>query len=496
MFFKEGYSSEEDQDIHTKEELKESIYERTKNRAELLLKKIKGDNLLEGANKKKSEECDTSQEVNEEYMAEKTNGEELHDAEKDLELERVEEKLIFLNKRSKDAEGIFRRMEIIFESDNSEENNIILKEAERGFQLAYHEYASNVYEAATNLKMKPNELLREINKKRSDVYNIKKQILIEEGKKNTKRGDSSGENLSSKTESIEQEVEESKNSIYEKGRRRADVFLENFEFVKKENIVEINPEQEKDNVPVFFAPGWGVRGDSNSAAEVLKIIASEGRRVVSASFTGEQGIIDNGQKEDIPIAELQKALTIIESINEINLDKVDAIGHSEGGLSLAIAACLYPEKFRNIVFVSPAGMIGGDSCLDLVKRFTIDEGIEELKNRGKQNMNSFYGYTKEIISHVVKNPILSLKEISAMSEIDIFEMTKHLKSHGIGVGLVCGANDKVFPIEDIIDRINDKNVDCFLSTKGDHGSLMFNREHGLLAENLLSNMSKIKKASS
>lgn len=297
---------------------------------------------------------------------------------------------------------------------------------------------------------------------------------------------------SEKIENIEKQ--EIKSNIYEKARELADGFFEKFEFVKKEDIIEIeaNTEQKKDETPVFFSPGWGVKGNSESIVEILKIIANEGRDVISTSFEGEQKIAESENKEDIPIAELQKALAIIQSINEMEIDKVDAIGHSEGGLTLAIAACLYPEKFRNLVFVSPAGMVGEDSYLDLIKRFTIDEAVEEMKNRKWQNMNSFYGYIKEVFTYVVKNPALSLREVKAMSEMDIFEMTKYLKDQGIGVGLVCGTNDKVFPIEDVIANVSEENIDYFLSTKGDHGSLVFNREHGLLAEDLLENMARKK----
>lgn len=292
------------------------------------------------------------------------------------------------------------------------------------------------------------------------------------------------EELIPEEENIEKEGEPLKTA-----REQADDYLENFEFVKEEEIIRINPENPKSEMPVFFSPGWGVTETSKS---IMEAIGDEGRKVISTFFTREEKIVNNGEKEDIPIAELQKALAIIETIEKSGVDKVDAIGHSEGGLNLVIAASLYPEKFRNIVLIAPAGMMKNDSYLNLVKRFTIDETFEEVKKSDKININSFYSYLKDVFRHVLKNPILSNKEIKAMTQMDIFEMTKQLKEKGVGVGLVCGAYDKVFPIEEVIKNADRNNIDCFLPTKGHHGSAVFDKEYITLAENLLDNMARKK----
>ena len=44
---------------------------------------------------------------------------------------------------------------------------------------------------------------------------------------------------------------------YVKARERADFFMDNFEFIKEEEIVKIDPKRIKDNVPIFISPGWG-----------------------------------------------------------------------------------------------------------------------------------------------------------------------------------------------------------------------------------------------
>ncbi len=272
---------------------------------------------------------------------------------------------------------------------------------------------------------------------------------------------------------------------YEKARSEADILLEKYDFIENKDIKEINPENIKDNVPIFVSPGWGVTPESQE--DSLRTISKEGRNVLTVSFSREKKIEQSDS--NIPTAELQKALSIIEAINKKGINKVDAIGHSEGGLNLVIAANIFPEKFRNIVLISPAGMVENDSSLNLIKRFIVDEGIQE---RGVDK-SLFLKYIKEIFKYSIKDPNLSYEEIAACATANIFQMTKQLKEKGINVGFICGANDKVFPIEKVIENVGKENTDHFISTKGDHGSFIFNKEHALLAENLLDNMKEAKK---
>lgn len=284
----------------------------------------------------------------------------------------------------------------------------------------------------------------------------------------------------------EENVEEKPKDPYSAAREEADVMLQKFEFVKKEDIVQVEPEKLKDEVPVFVSPGWG--SIPKMHLENLEVIAEEGRKVISTPFSREQKI----EERDGFVAEFQKALTIIEAIDKSGALQVDAIGHSEGGLNLALAASLYPEKFRSTVLIGAAGIVGKDSYLDLVKRFTLDEGLKEFKMREQSNMNSFSEYMRSILKYLTHNPFLAHQEIKEISQADIFEMTGYLKEKGVGVGVICGVNDQVFPIERILKSLDDKKIDHFLSTKGNHGSFVFNKEHAALAEELLSLMAKEK----
>jgi len=302
----------------------------------------------------------------------------------------------------------------------------------------------------------------------------------------------SGEDIPEETKIEKEEGNELEEKTYAKARRKADVFLETFHFADNNGYIEKNPEKLKNSKSIFFSPGWGI---IKAPEKILSTITSQGRRVVSTTFSREE-ILEGEDSDDFSTSEYQKALEVIEIIKEDleknGENKIDAIAHSEGGLVMAIAANLYPELFRSIVFVAPAGMIGKDSYVDLIKRFSIDEPNEEKTNSKNLDDEGIKKCVKDFIEYISKNPALAHKEVKAMSEADIFKLTKRLKNKGVGVGLVCGANDKVFPIEKVLENVNEGNVDHFISTKGDHGSLLFepNQEHVLLAENLLENMNK------
>jgi len=278
------------------------------------------------------------------------------------------------------------------------------------------------------------------------------------------------------------------NAIYSELRKSAEDLLEKYKFFNEYDVKEVIPEKVTDDVPVFASPGWGV--DPEAWQDSLKIIADEGeRKVLTVNYIREElGFEGEGI---VPTAELQKALAIIDILNSRELESVDGIGHSEGGLNLAIAASLFPEKFRSLVFVSPAGSVD-ISKEELIKRFAIDEGLEEIKGMDANKFSSFKIYLKSVIKNFLKNPVLSHKEIDAMTKLDIFEMTKWLKEKGVDVGFVAGANDKVFKMSEINKNVDEANVDNYITTKGNHGSLIFDSRYAQLAGGLLKNMKKRK----
>jgi len=134
------------------------------------------------------------------------------------------------------------------------------------------------------------------------------------------------------------------------------------------DVYDISPEKTKTEIPVVFSLGYSTTPEIY--AENIRVLAESGRRVISVD--SPHGLKVHTVPEELsgilPEVELPKLSAVVESLNELGIDKVDVVGHSEGGSYMALAAYLYPKKFRNLVLVDPAGMIGKDNIFDLVKR--------------------------------------------------------------------------------------------------------------------------------
>lgn len=247
--------------------------------------------------------------------------------------------------------------------------------------------------------------------------------------------------------------------------------------VSPENIIDINPEEKKFEIPVIVAPGWGKIVEPFKENS-LQVMANDGRRVLSLDHLRKLEI--KNIPVGFPIEEIQKAMAVLDVLEQKEIEKTDAIGHSEGGLYLALAASINPEKFRNLVFVDPAGMIGHDSFFNLAYRFAIKEG-------SKSKLPPLM-MLKAMADYVGRNPAMSLREIKQVSQADIYDILKYLKEHGLGISFVFGTEDDVFPMNRVQKTYSAKKasgeinsykdiLDGFYSVAGTHGEFIGHGEN-------------------
>ncbi|MBU6414803.1 alpha/beta hydrolase [Patescibacteria group bacterium] len=121
-------------------------------------------------------------------------------------------------------------------------------------------------------------------------------------------------------------------------------------------IFDIIPHKAKTNVPMLFISGWS--GTPHAYKENILSHAKFGRRVISSNTPHG---IEAQNNEQFPNSEMRKVVAAIKTLEACGIEKVDAVGHSEGAIDVVMAAVLYPEKFRNIVLVNPGGLQGKDS---------------------------------------------------------------------------------------------------------------------------------------
>ena len=253
------------------------------------------------------------------------------------------------------------------------------------------------------------------------------------------------------------------------------------QFAKKEviqtsagptEIVDIRPVFQKDTVPILFAPGWG--DTQQSYKESLEIIHYGKRRVLSVSHPrGAKNI--TGKDPVYPMAEIRRMQSLIGVISQKNLEKVDVIAHSQGAIDTIIAATLHPEKFRNIVLVNPGGLIGQDKFHKLVGRMLVS-AVHDITQamRNPYERSPLTNASKEIAKYFSKNPKRAIEEINAIAKSDILEMIKNLHDGGIGIAIVQGEDDPIFPISRIGEVLKDSkdSIDGFYSFKGGHNKII------------------------
>ncbi len=236
-------------------------------------------------------------------------------------------------------------------------------------------------------------------------------------------------------------------------------------------VLDIVPEdiQESEKIPVFFAPGWSIT--IACTQEVLLSLADYNNRVITLNHKRIGGIRNTSE-------EMRKAHTILSVLHRKNIDKADGVGYSEGCTNLLLAACLNPNKFRNIVLVNPPGLSKKWAKLKIVKGFLMDAwGIKKCKNGYKKRKEIF----KELLKYIFLNPIRSYREVDEITHSNLVELLKNANNVGIKVSIVHNINDHTFDFTQAnYTLLNAKNIHIeeFYAIEGGHfGLIKFPRRY-------------------
>jgi len=247
-------------------------------------------------------------------------------------------------------------------------------------------------------------------------------------------------------------------------------------------IFDLTPEKPKTEIPTFFAQGWG--RPTSTITEALKTLYETDRRVITLDHPRKGGEIDEDYEGLAPKEELRKATSILKVLEMKGIDQADLIAQSEGCANAVIAAAMNPKKFRNIILVAPAGMVGKDSFLGLSARF-LSEQIKDAINKEPKAKKSTY---------IKDNPLRALIEVNDLSKIQIENILKGLKELGINISIISGVDDRAFPMKRMQEIANTDQLDGFYSVKGGHNQLYRHPEQYMkLAEQALTDLENKKK---
>jgi len=113
--------------------------------------------------------------------------------------------------------------------------------------------------------------------------------------------------------------------------------------------------------PVLLVHGVG--GWAENWAEVMPLLAADGRRVVAFDLPGF-GASERPASPDY-FGETSFYATIVDAVRErLGLDRPHLIGHSLGGGIAFVSAVSHPERYRSLTLAAPGGL-GSDIALFL-----------------------------------------------------------------------------------------------------------------------------------
>lgn len=248
-------------------------------------------------------------------------------------------------------------------------------------------------------------------------------------------------------------------------------------FGGKAKFVDVSPEHLVSDVPVLVAGGWSV--GTSASKEVGREINKHGRRAI---------MVDHARFGQVPESDihpqevLHGANTLLEVLEAADVDRADVIAHSKGALDAVAAATMNPERFRSLILVAPAGMIGEDTFFRLGKGFARKMGRSITRDL-VENPKVALTIVPSSTPYIAKNPPKSAREISAIVSTTVDQALYDLKESGIQIAVIQSNADPVFPPERIKKHVDldEKrgNVDAYASVawkKAGHDDLLIHPE--------------------
>jgi len=258
--------------------------------------------------------------------------------------------------------------------------------------------------------------------------------------------------------------------------------------------------------------GWGATPDSYK--DNIVGLVEKGRRILAVDnvygaerLTAEEVDAQKAKELGLEGLMLDKVVAYLKMLDMKGLDKVDVVAHSEGAIHAIYAAMLRPDRFRSIVLVDPAGMVGEDNKKRLLAGAAIDvmhlQGLNLLKREGlggfaKKSGKAMKELAKSYGAGLDKSSMGSRvlgkgwESIGIISKTKIHELLEAVRVQGIKVAIVHGVDDKFFNMEDVQEMTKKEMIDGFYSTKGTHNEVYLNpRPHTNLIDHSLDSLEKL-----
>jgi len=250
------------------------------------------------------------------------------------------------------------------------------------------------------------------------------------------------------------------------------------QFLKREEIrspggyikvVDIN--QSGSGNPILLSSGWGETLEALKSV-IFSIAKIMERRVFACDYSHLDNI--NGYQDGFPAGGYMKAHSFINLLDDKEVIKVDAIGHSEGAINIIIAAHLKPESFKNIILINPSGMMWNDTFYKLAKRFLTEVFFEPITLDTAKRFLIYVKYIFQVIVYILKNPIQAFREAIGISRFKIFHLLRNIQKRGVKVAIVVDKDDIIFPADQVRRQAKKAQIKNFYLVEGGHNEIHIN----------------------
>lgn len=171
---------------------------------------------------------------------------------------------------------------------------------------------------------------------------------------------------------------------------------------------------------------------------------------------------------------IERAERLLQMLIETDMKQVDIIAHSQGCIDAVVAALMAhetnPGLIRNIVLVNPAGAIGTDHGAIRTVIRSLHEIVEDTKVAAHHpsKLPSLARALQGAVKYILPNPLRAVGEARATLRTDIRAGLQELRRQEVGIALVAGVDDELFPMDEFQHSITTDEVDGFYSVKGGH----------------------------
>lgn len=248
------------------------------------------------------------------------------------------------------------------------------------------------------------------------------------------------------------------------------------------DLYDMHPEISEQETPILFVPGFVATPEIFK--ENIRSCVAAGYRTLSveAPHGSEHSIAPEDRIGKVTDAELRRIAAFMSGLDAAQIEKADAIGHSEGAIDVLLAAALFPERFNNIVLVNPGGLIADDDPIRLSLRFIRDAARSWYFAWKQGTLEEKMLIDKLSMPNVFSNVPQSTKEVISVARTATYQLLRQVRESGIGITIIHGPQDAVFPIAKIRTTIQDmkenpqedilKLVNGFYSVAGDHNTFI------------------------